>query len=235
MNSPAHTLQAVYWAIDLPMRWGPCEGSLRAACPGGAAWRGLEGLDGCEGVTSSADLLVIDAAGPPPLHWAWPWGQGGGPRTLVLVANALPEHLMAWLTLGADMVAPASVELRELEARVRALLRPMRPARGPVPVHLSISPGALRWRNGRHMALAPREAELLAALTRRQGRPGTKMELLLDLGWRQEGRTPPFVELVVSRLRARLRQELGDDAARALETRRGAGYAWRSDCLPQLV
>lgn len=235
MSCAAYTLQAVYWAFDVPSRWAHGEASLRAACPGGAAWRGLEGRGGHREVALVADLLVIDAAGPPPLHWAWPWGQGGGPRTLVLVADALPEHLMAWLALGADMVAPAGVALRELEARVRALLRPMRPARGPVPVHLSVSPGALRWRNGRHMALAPREAELLAALTRRQGRPGTKMELLLDLGWRQEGRTPPFVELMVSRLRARLRQELGDDAAQALETRRGAGYAWRSDCLPQLV
>jgi DNA-binding response OmpR family regulator len=184
---------------------------------------GVAGL-GCDAPEYHA-ITVIDAG-----H-QWPPTPGEpvhvGPEVLVLMSAPCADRAQAWLNAGADMVVSDAVAPRELEARVRALLRPRRQGSTPAAIRLDLSPPGLRWHDGRQLALAPREAQLLQVLALRQGRPGTKMELLLDLGWRQEGRTPPFLELVVSRLRARLRAELGEDAAQSLETRRGAGYAWR--------
>lgn len=217
-------------ADDALVAWSRWRAPLQAAGP--ASW--------CVGgdVSECVGLLVIDAgtAGPQGACHSGPW-----PRptcnTLVLVAPSWPGLVQAWLDAGADMAVPADVPARELEARLRALLRPLRrpaPAASH-PVCLDLGSAGLRWRDGRRLALSAREAQLLAALARRQGRPGTKMELLLDLGWRQEGRTPTFVELVVSRLRARLRAELGEEAAQAIQTCRGAGYAWRPEGLPERV
>lgn len=242
MSSARH--HALFMALEatgpesLSLAWSRHAVALQGALPE-LSWHQAAShmADGCVDLASGGAerpaITVVDAGRQ------WPQVQGDprlpGPDVLVLISAPCAEQAVAWLNAGADMVVANGAPSRELEARVRAMLR----SHGCAPQHegisLNLSPPRLRWRDGRQLSLAPREAQLLQVLARRQGRPGTKMELLLDLGWRQEGRTPPFLELVVSRLRARLRAELGDDAAQALETRRGAGYAWRRDCLPRLL
>jgi DNA-binding response OmpR family regulator len=150
---------------------------------------------------------------------------------IMLTARAEEIDRIVGLSVGADDYLVKPFSLRELVARIQALLRRPRGATGA---------GDEAWRAGQ-LAVDPRrrsvllrgapvlltviEFDMLAALIREPGIVFTRQQLL-DRAWGVD-----FVgdEHVVDVHLANLRRKLGDDPTRPdfIETVRGVGYRFR--------
>ncbi len=139
---------------------------------------------------------------------------------LVLTArDAVPERIRA-LDLGADDYVIKPVDLNELAARLRALVR-----RGHgqpqacLELHgVTLDPAArMAWRDGTVVALAAREFDLLHALMLNAGRVLSREQLEQHLySWGQEVESNA-IEVHIHHLRRKLGAEL-------IRTVRGVGY-----------
>jgi DNA-binding response OmpR family regulator len=149
---------------------------------------------------------------------------------LIMVTARVQEHeRVQGLQHGADDYLPKPVSLRELELRVRALLR--RSAAPPEPVvgvlrdgDLVIDLGARRaTRVGRALALTTRELDLLGWLVQHPAAVWSRDELLREV-WGWEVGDPSTVTVHVRRLR----EKVETDPARPvrLVTVFGRGYRW---------
>ena len=152
---------------------------------------------------------------------------------LMLTARDSEVDKVVGLEVGADDYVTKPFSLRELQARVRALLRraearPAAEAPGPpvqvgsVAVDLA---GRRLLRQGQPVAITPRAFELLAFLVRHRGQVFTREQLLEQVwGYDFSGETRT-VDVHVHWLR----QLIEDDPARPalLETIRGLGYVLR--------
>ena len=149
-------------------------------------------------------------------------------RTPVLIVTARSEidDKVGMLDLGADDYLVKPFDLRELEARVRVLLR--RP--------LGISTSVIAHGNlvfdaagrsvsvaGEPVVLGRREFRLLEVLLGRIGTLVSKQRLIDHLFGADEEISPNAVELYVSRLR----RKLGAEATVEIATARGVGYMAR--------
>ncbi|MCW5664819.1 MAG: winged helix-turn-helix domain-containing protein [Piscinibacter sp.] len=140
---------------------------------------------------------------------------------LVLTArDAVPERIRG-LDLGADDYVVKPVDLHELAARLRALVRR---ASGPVQEQLAahgveLDPAQRRVRcDGAEVALSAREFDVLEALLRADGRVLSREQLEQCIyGWGQEVESNA-VEVHVHHLRRKLKPAL-------IQTVRGIGYA----------
>ena len=151
---------------------------------------------------------------------------------LILTALGTEEEKLRGFGLGGDDYLVKPCGLRELLARVRALLKRAGAAVGqgsvalPAPVQLgdlSIDLAAREVRRGSEpIELRPKEFELLAALIRHRGRVVSRAELLREVWGYVAGIESRTVETHL----AALRQRLGDDSKvpRYILTVRGAGY-----------
>ena len=154
-----------------------------------------------------------------------------GVMTPVLVLSALGglDDRVEGLEAGADDYLVKPFAAIELNARLNALAR--RPAVLDDPGVLNVGDLELNLfqrqvrRDGRVVALQPREFAILAELMRNADRVVTRT-MLLERVWdyRFEPRTN-IVESHVSRLRTKLNEGFAKDA---IETVRGAGYIVRS-------
>jgi len=154
---------------------------------------------------------------------------------LVLTARDDEVDRVVGLELGADDYLTKPFSMRELLARVKALLRrrallieelqrdreipPERLTIGPVTIDLA----ARRvWRSGQEVALKPKEYDLLVYLARHQGRVCTSDGLLRAVwGYDGYGDTRTLAVHIHG-----LREKLEDDPRhpRLIETVRGIGY-----------
>ena len=152
---------------------------------------------------------------------------------LMLTARDSEVDKVVGLEVGADDYVTKPFSLRELQARVRALLRraDMRvPADAPgPPVQVGAAEvdlaGRRLLRDGRAVAITPRAFDLLAFLVRHRGQAFTREQLLEHVwGYEFAGETRT-VDVHVHWLR----QLIEDDPARPglLETIRGVGYVLR--------
>ena len=147
---------------------------------------------------------------------------------LMLTARGGLEDRIAGLGAGADDYLVKPVDIEELAARIRALLR--RP--GPRAVSV-LESGPLRFDpvtrearlDDRVIDLSRREADLLELLMRRLGSVVVRDAIENALYSFNEPVTPNAVEAIVSRLRRKL-EEAG--LAGQLHTVRGVGYMLRS-------
>ena len=150
------------------------------------------------------------------------------PRVLMLTARAEEVDRVLGLELGADDYLTKPFSLRELEARVRALLRRREPAAAApagrlVFGALEIDPAARRVRlEGRTVNLTAREFDLLYELARHPGRVYTRTELL-ERVW---GAGFEGYEHTVNSHINRLRSKIEPDAKNPVyvETVWGVGY-----------
>ncbi len=147
---------------------------------------------------------------------------------LMLTARGGLEDRIAGLDAGADDYLIKPVDIEELAARVRALLR--RP--GPRVASI-LEAGALTFdsvsrearSSGRLIELSRRESDLLELLMRRLGTVVVRDTIETGLYTFNEPVTPNAVEATVSRLRRKLDEAgLGGQ----LHTVRGVGYLLRS-------
>jgi len=155
--------------------------------------------------------------------------RSGGSRAMVLVLSALGRaaNRVEGLEKGADDYLPKPFEAGELRARLRALLR-----RGTVQTTdndlLAFGELEIRLRartvhvRRRHVALSPREFELIAYFARNSGQVVTRMQLLENVWNLHFDPGTNVVDVHVGRLRRKL-EEAG---AQAIRTARGEGYVF---------
>ena len=145
---------------------------------------------------------------------------------LMLTARGDEEDKLAGLAAGADDYITKPFSVRELVARVAAVLRrprttvaPVEPARefGELTVDLAAHEARV---GGEAVALTRTEFELLAALTARPHEALTRRRLI-DTVW-----GPSWVgdERIVDVHIGHLRRKLGEDQAAFVDTVRGVGY-----------
>ena len=147
---------------------------------------------------------------------------------IMITARAEESQRVNGLDQGADDYFTKPFSLREVQARVRAVLRRAGPdaaERGSLldpPLALDFEARRVTV-EGRDVALTRREFDLLADLLRHRGRVRTR-ERLLEQVW---GYDYPGETRTVDVHVRRLRQKLGPEIEPRLETVVGVGYRWR--------
>lgn len=153
------------------------------------------------------------------------------PTLPVIILTALGDERdrVKGLELGADDYVVKPFSVKELLARVEAVLR-RSPERAAPVAELPIPGGCadfnrreLRFTDGERSELSQREAELLAYLAANPGRAISREEILTRV-WRLDpkGLSTRAIDMQVARLREKLRDD-GDTPA-VLLTVRGTGY-----------
>jgi DNA-binding response OmpR family regulator len=153
--------------------------------------------------------------------------QGLGMPVLIMTALGTEEEKLRGFGLGADDYIVKPCGLREILARVRALLKRGGSKSGvPEPIaigDLSVDLAARVVRlGGEVLALRPKEFDLLASLARHRGRVVTRAELLREVWGYAAGIESRTVETHLAALRQRLRDD--SQSPRYIVTVRGAGY-----------
>lgn len=171
------------------------------------------------------DLVVLDRLLPEG-DGIWVLGEirrRGDTPVLMLTALDELDDRVSGLDHGADDYLAKPFRVKELQARVRALLRRAKanPSEEEVlrgPLRVNISRREALW-NDRRLELTPREFDLLVVLSRHPGTVFSKTQLLEQVwGW-EESATENAVEVYVSTLRTKL------GSKSAVRTVRGVGYA----------
>lgn len=152
---------------------------------------------------------------------------------VILTARGDEDDRIAGLNLGADDYVVKPFSVRELLARVEAVLRrsPQRPrdvVRVPVLSGVAdLAVAEVRYHDGRRVELSERECDLLRYLAIHAGRAVSREELLENV-WRlnPRGLATRTVDVHI----ARLREKLQDDSSkpRIIVTVRGQGYLFRA-------
>ncbi|MFO8173335.1 MAG: response regulator transcription factor [Longimicrobiales bacterium] len=151
---------------------------------------------------------------------------------LILTARGQESDVIMGFDLGADDYVTKPFSTLELVARVRALLRRIRPEAGvgggAMPRHrfgdVEIRPAARTvFKGGEPVELTPKEFELLVALLRRGGAVASRSELLREV-W-EYGNAEILTRTVDVHI-AELRRKLEDDPGNPAHilTARKAGY-----------
>jgi DNA-binding response OmpR family regulator len=197
-------------------------------------------VDGEEGIETfrsmRPDLVILDVMLPriDGFEVCRRLRREGDVPIIMLTARDSEFDKVVGLELGADdyLVKPFSV--RELVARVRAMLRRARPP-APAPSADELRAPGLTLdirrhrvlRDGDEVALKPREFDLLAFLMAHPGQALTREQILTGVwGYDYSG----DARTVDTHVKA-LRERLGDraDAPRWIETVRGVGYRFREE------
>jgi len=194
------------------------------------------------------DLIVLDVMLPDGDGYTWcrrlragALGCGASTPVLMLTARALEDDLVTGLDAGADDYLTKPYRLRELLARVRALLR--RPVASAVDAPPKTSParGPDRLRFGGfildRLARTLTGPDALVSLTRTEfdllawlaTHPGQVMDrdALLDAVWGEVVVDPRTVDNFVSSLKKKLGWRRG--SGWRIATVRGVGYRWEND------
>ena len=147
-------------------------------------------------------------------------------RTPIIMVTARASELdvATGLDLGADDYVTKPFSVRELVARVRAVLRRAEAgASGYADEQLSVDFARMSVRcEGREVKLTRKEFALLAALARRPGRVATRTQLLDEVWGQQYYGDTRTLDVHIRRLR----QSLGACGER-IETVTGVGYRFR--------
>jgi two-component system response regulator QseB len=148
---------------------------------------------------------------------------GGAAPVIILTARDAVDDRVRGLDTGADDYLVKPFDLNELAARVRALLRRRTGQKQPVYTHggLTLDPASHELtKDGKPIALLPREFALLRALIEMPTRVYTKAELEEKIyGWHEEIGSNA-VEVHVHGLRRKI-------GAEEIVTVRGVGYRMR--------
>ena len=192
-----------------------------------AATSGEEGL--ARALGEAPDLVLLDVMMPALSGWdvcRELRRRGVDVPVIMLTARGEEADRVRGLELGADDYVSKPFALRELLARVRAVLRRPGPrqkfealAFGDVRVHLR---GRRVTRNGRAVRMTRKEFDLLVYLAAHGGEIVTRDRLLDEVWGYERFPTTRTVDTHVLRLRRKL--EADPDRPRFIETVHGQGY-----------
>ncbi len=153
---------------------------------------------------------------------------------VILTARGKESDRVEGLTLGADDYVVKPFSVKELLARVEAVLR--RSPERPSDVRKLELPGCradlarseLCFKDGERVALSEREVDLLRYLASNAGRAVSREEILRRV-WRLDpgGIETRTIDMHVARLREKLRDD--KSAPRVILTVRGKGYMFAAD------
>jgi two-component system alkaline phosphatase synthesis response regulator PhoP len=192
-------------ALQLAMQAGPDLIVLDIMLPG------IDGLEVCRRIRASSQVPII-----------------------MLTARDEEVDRVVGLEIGADDYVVKPFSMRELMARLKAVLR--RSETSPDPAARVLTLGRLRVDPSRYEAcwdstqirLSPLEFQLLEAMVAHPGQVFTRDQLLDSVwGYDYHGESRA-VDTAIRRLRARLR-EVSAEAADLLVTVHGVGYRLRDD------
>ncbi len=157
--------------------------------------------------------------------------QTSGIPIIMLTAKAEEIDRVLGLELGADDYVVKPFSMRELLARVKAVLRRFaKDSQNEKGREETLKIGGLRldfssyqaWLHDEPIALTPKEYELLKLLVTNPGRAFTRDELLERIwGYEYYGETRT-VDVHIRHLRAKLKGD--ENISKAIETVRGIGY-----------
>lgn len=148
---------------------------------------------------------------------------------IMLTAKGDENDRVKGLKLGADDYVVKPFSIRELLARIEAVLR-RSPERPRVIENIALDEGSLCEKkrivifpDGREESLTNKEYELLRHLATHAGRIVSRDEILTRV-WKMD---PRLVETrSIDTTLARLREKLGARNASRIQTLRGRGYVW---------
>jgi DNA-binding response OmpR family regulator len=215
---------------DEPIRRGVSDALDAAGYKVVEAGDGEDGLD--KALSGSADLVLLDLM-LPKLGGLEVLEQVRSSRptlpVIILTAMGQEADRVKGLKLGADDYVVKPFSVRELLARVEAVLRrsPGRQVDNPkfkVPGgEADLRVGEILFDDGTSVALSEREMELLRYLSSNPGRPVSRDEILLHV-WqtRPEGIETRTIDMHVARLREKLGSRDAEEGI--LKTVRGKGY-----------
>jgi DNA-binding response OmpR family regulator len=201
-----------------------------------AGYQPIEARDGNEGLeralTGGYELLLLDLVLPKRSGLEiLEQVRDARPTAPVIILTALgaEEDRVRGLKLGADDYVVKPFSIRELLARIEAVLR--RSAERPADVtEIHFGSGVadllrceVRFDDGERFELSERELELLRYLAAHSGRAVSRDEILARIwGIKPEGLSTRAIDMHITRLRRKLR----DDSAtpQLLLTVRGKGY-----------
>ncbi len=180
------------------------------------------------------DLLLLDLAlpGTPGMEILRAVRQARPTQpVIVLTAKGDESDRVAGLRGGADDYVVKPFSVRELIARVQAVLRrsPSRPADVATVAfeqgEVDFERREIRHSNSDRFELSEKEAELLRYLVCNSGRAISRDELLSSV-WRisPQGITTRTIDMHIARIREKLRDD--SSTPRILLTVRGKGYMW---------
>jgi DNA-binding response OmpR family regulator len=201
-----------------------------------AGYATLEASEGAAGLAvaleSDCDLMLLDLVLPGrdglailreirALHRPLP--------VIVLTARGSEDDRVRGLALGADDYVVKPFSIKELLARIEAVLRRM-PARPPAAVRLAFVGGQadlerheVSFDDGDRCELSDRERQLLQYLACNAGRAVSRDELLARVwGLNPSGITTRTIDMHIARLREKLRDD--KESPRIVLTVRGQGY-----------
>ncbi|MEY2408792.1 MAG: two-component system, OmpR family, alkaline phosphatase synthesis response regulator PhoP [Verrucomicrobiota bacterium] len=194
------------------------------------AANGNEGM--AQGMRATFDLLMLDLILPGPSGFEILKAvRAARPILPIIILTARGEEAdrVQGLRLGADDYVVKPFSVRELLARVEAVLR-RSPERPNVTSRIDLPQGVadlarceVRFSNGKRAELSEREVELLRYLATNPGRAISRDEILLRV-WRLDPKR--MATRTIDMHVANLREKLRDDAEnpQVLLTVRGKGY-----------
>jgi DNA-binding response OmpR family regulator len=211
--------------------------SLRYNLEREGGYRVLPAATGEEGLALAAgkrvDLVLLDLALPGVDGLEICRGLRRNPATasipiIILTARVAESDKVVGLELGADDYVTKPFGVKEVLARIRAVLRRAAPGETPArqlragPFFMDLDGHILRV-SEREVELTRKEYDLLALLIQNRGRVCTR-DLLLDRVW---GLDYPGETRTVDVHIRKLRQKLGPPGEQFIETVIGVGYRFR--------
>lgn len=173
------------------------------------------------------DLMLPKISGLDVLRWLR--NEGLDVHVLILSAKDQVEDRVAGLSLGADDYLVKPFDLRELRARIQALLRRRFQVRSPAVQRgrLEFDTGSRQVRfDGQPIELTPSEFAVLETLALRPGQVFSRSHLIHALYNSEADISSNMIEVFVSQIRQKLRSA---GAPSVVRTRRGLGYYFEDD------
>lgn len=200
-------------------------------------YRVIDARDGEEGITAfrrnEPELIILDLMLPKldGLEVARKVRKDSKVPIIMLTAKTEEADRVAGLEVGADDYVTKPFSLRELAARIKAVLRrtdgglgrPEVIKRGPLKIDLDSHRVEF---GGEGIDLTPTEFELIAALAENPGRVFTRKNLLEEIGRYPGENMTRIIDTHVKNLRKKIEKE---DEKELIETVHGVGYRFRKE------